>query len=185
MKKTNIGAIDHIVGFTIMAYFAGVFFSYTAGLIRQHDHKDCIHEHTKPTPTLINTTDTSQKVQVEVESIEPKPTIDSLVYAMIQVESRGNDSAYCAAEDAVGCLQIRPIMVEEVNRVCRILGIQKSYSLQDRWSRSESIQMLKIFAKFYHLEDFEEVARCWNGGPRGMDYASTEGYWNKVQNEMI
>jgi hypothetical protein len=133
------------------------------------------------TPTSIDTTDSVG----ESTAIIIPPPMDSLVYAMIQVESRGNDSAYCGAEDAVGCLQIRPIMVEEVNRVCRILGIQKSYSLEDRWSRSKSIEMLKIFARFYHLEDFEEVARCWNGGPSGMTYASTEGYWNKVQNEMI
>ena len=108
-----------------------------------------------------------------------------LIHAMIQVESRDNDSAYCAEEDAVGCLQIRPIMVNEVNRICKILGIKKAYSLEDRWSRSESISMLKIFVRFYDLKEFEEIARCWNGGPLGMDYASTEGYWNKVQNEMI
>ena len=132
-------------------------------------------------PTNIDTTDSVD----ESTAIIIPPPMDSLVYAMIQVESRDNDSAFCAAEDAVGCLQIRPIMVKEVNRICKILGIKKTYSLEDRWSRSESISMLKIFVRFYDLKEFEEIARCWNGGPRGMDYASTEGYWNKVQNEMI
>ena len=179
MKKTHIGAI---VGFTIIAYFAIALYGV---LIGQHDHENCIHDHSNPTPTLIDTTDTIQKVQVEVETIVPKPPMDSLVHAMIQVESKGNDSAFCAAESAVGCLQIRPIMIDEVNRICKILGIKKTYTLQDRWSRSESIQMLKIFVRFYDLKDFEEIARCWNGGPRGMDYASTEVYWDKVQNEMI
>jgi hypothetical protein len=179
MKKTHIGAV---VGFTIMAYFAIALYGVLVG---QHDHENCIHDDPNPTPTLIDTTDTLQKVQVEVEMIAPKPPMDSLVYAMIQVESRDNDSAYCAVEDAVGCLQIRPIMVEEVNRICKILGIKKAYSLEDRWSRSESVQMLKIFVRFYGLKEFEEIARCWNGGPHGMDYASTEGYWNKVQNELI
>ena len=112
-------------------------------------------------------------------------SVDSLIYAMIEVESRGDDSAYCASEEAVGCLQIRPIMVKEINRVSRRLGLKKTYTLHDRWSRPKSIQMLKIFARFYHLNDFEDIARCWNGGPRGMTYATTKGYWNKVQNEMI
>jgi len=180
MKKTHIGAI---VGFTIAAYFAITLYGV---LIRHYDHQNCDHDHSQPTPTKIDGTDTIQQVQVETTITTPKPPpMDSLVYAMIQVESRDNDSAYCAKEDAVGCLQIRPIMVDEVNRICQILGIKKTYSLQDRWSRSESIQMLKIFVRFYELKEFEEIARCWNGGPRGMDYASTEGYWNRVQNEMI
>ena len=32
--------------------------------------------------------------------------------------------------------------------------------------------------------DFEKIARCWNGGPRGMNKSSTCGYWVKVQNEL-
>jgi len=128
--------------------------------------------------------DTTKTVEQPTAVASPPP-IDSLVYAMIQVESRDNDSAYCAVEDAVGCLQIRPIMVREVNRICKILDIEETYTLQDRWTRSKSIEMLKIFARFYDLKEFEEVARCWNGGPSGMTYASTEGYWNRVQNEMI
>jgi len=31
------------------------------------------------------------------------------------------------------------------------------------------------------LTTAEEVARCWNGGPRGMSYTYTEPYWDKVQ----
>lgn len=147
----------------------------------------------KTKPSSITTTpieeeevlpDTIKTIEQPTAVVSPPP-IDSLVYAMIQVESRDNDSAYCAVEDAVGCLQIRPIMVREVNRICEILDIEETYTLQDRWTRSKSIEMLKIFARFYHLKEFEEVARCWNGGPSGMTYASTEGYWNRVQNEMI
>ena len=181
MKKSHIGAI---VGFTIMAYFVIALYGVLMG---QHDHENCIHDHTNPAQPKenIQTVDTTLTDQIDVKAVIPKPSVDSLVVAMIQVESRNNDSAYCQEEDAVGCLQIRPIMVEEVNRICKILGIKKHYSLEDRWSRSESIQMLKIFVKFYDLKEFEEIARCWNGGPRGMDYVSTEGYWSKVQNELI
>jgi hypothetical protein len=139
----------------------------------------------------------------QIDSVKNKITIDSvtigiieknfdelweerdLTNAMIQVESRGDDSAYCAKEEAVGCLQIRPIMLEEVNRILKRKGVEDRYALVDRWSREKSIEMLKVFTEYYKLNSSEEVARCWNGGPKGMTYASTKGYWNKVQNEMI
>tara|TARA_R100001163_G_C4933770_1_gene108591 strand:+ start:51 stop:584 length:534 start_codon:yes stop_codon:yes gene_type:complete len=177
MKKSHIGAI---VGFTIMSYFAIALYGVLA-------HHDCDHDHSDPIQPKenIQTVDTTVTNKVDVKAVAPKPSVDSLVYAMIQVESKGNDSAYCAVEKAVGCLQIRPIMVSEVNRICKLLGIKKTYTLQDRWSREKSIQMLKIFTKFYQLEDFEEIARCWNGGPSGMTYASTNIYWTKVQEELL
>jgi len=172
-----------IVPIVITSYFAIALYG------RMHEsspnqHEDCNHDHSNPIKTDEVLPDTV-KVVDQITIVTAPPSIDSLIYAMIQVESRDNDSAYCASEDAVGCLQIRPIMVKEVNRICKRLGIKKTYELQDRWSRSESIQMLKIFARFYKLNNLEDIARCWNGGPRGMTYASTKGYWNKVQNEMI
>ena len=53
---------------------------------------------------------------------------DPLIAAIIQVESGGDTLAYNAKEDAVGCLQIRPIMVREVNR---LVG-KDSFTLDDR-----------------------------------------------------
>ena len=55
-----------------------------------------------------------------------------LINAMIQVESEGDNSAYCAAEEAVGCLQIRPIMLREVNRILEICNKVDRYTLEDR-----------------------------------------------------
>ena len=56
--------------------------------------------------------------QIEVEVIEQP----DLVKALIQVESSGRDNAHNISEDAVGCLQIRPIMVREVNRILHKQG---------------------------------------------------------------
>ena len=28
------------------------------------------------------------------------------------------------------------------------------------------------------------MARCWNGGPRGINNPATVGYWEKVKNEI-
>jgi hypothetical protein len=106
---------------------------------------------------------------------------DQLVHAMINVESLGNDSAFCASEKAVGCLQIRPIMLREVNRLLRRSGSNKRFSLTDRWSRVKSIEIFDTWRSISHPNDSEEVvARCWNGGPRGWKKKATDRYWEKV-----
>ena len=80
----------------------------------------------------------------------------------------GNDSAFCASEKAVGCLQIRPIMLREVNRLLRKSGSDKRFSLADRWSREKSIEIFDTWRSISHPNDSDEVvARCWNGGPKG------------------
>ena len=108
-----------------------------------------------------------------------------LIEAMIWVESRGNDSAYCKKEEAVGCLQIRPIMVREVNRILKRTKSEKRYKLKDRFSRVKSIEMFMVWKNYHHPEGgFETIARNWNGGPRGYKNKRTEHYWDKVQLEL-
>ena len=107
-----------------------------------------------------------------------------LLSAIIHVESNNNDSAYRASEDAVGCLQIRKCMVDDINR---ILKRQKSYTrftYDDRWLRHKSIEMFNIYCNHYGLISAEEIARCWNGGPRGMNNPLTANYWRKVKENL-
>ena len=44
--------------------------------------------------------------------------------------------------------------------------------------------MFNIFCDYYGLTTAEEMARCWNGGPRGINNPATVGYWNKVKNRI-
>tara|TARA_R110002033_G_scaffold127299_1_gene168839 strand:- start:39 stop:572 length:534 start_codon:yes stop_codon:yes gene_type:complete len=107
-----------------------------------------------------------------------------LLSAIMFVESSYNDSAYHKGEDAVGCLQIRKCMVDDVNR---ILHRQKSdirFIYDDRWLRNKSIEMFDIYCKHYGLTTAEEIARCWNGGPQGMQNEMTARYWKKVKNQL-
>ena len=104
-----------------------------------------------------------------------------LLSAIMFVESSHNDSAYNSNEDAVGCLQIRQCMVNDVNRILRRQKSDLRFTYDDRWLRSKSIKMFDIYCKHYGLTTAEEIARCWNGGPRGMSYQSTSAYWKKVQ----
>lgn len=113
--------------------------------------------------------------------------LDTLILAMIEVESKGKDSAYNAKENAVGCLQIRPICVKDINRILEKKGDTTTYELSDRWSREKSIEMFMVIYSYYHEpynHSYEQIARCWNGGPHGDEYSGTIGYWNKVQTEL-
>ncbi len=143
-------------------------------------------------PYMIESVDTLDLTNVEVELVEPnfvKPTytldVEPLIEAMIWVESRGDDSAYCKREEAVGCLQIRPIMLRECNR---ILGIQKSeleYALEDRWSREKSIEIFHIVNSYHNKNNtYEAIARSWNGGPTWAQKSNTKKYWRKVNRQL-
>ena len=119
--------------------------------------------------------------------IAPKP-IDDLINALIYVESRGIDSAIGdkhLGEPSVGVLQIRPIMVREVNRILKIQGKIKRFKLKDRFDRQESIRMFMVWKSYHHPDDnIEKIARNWNGGPRGYRYDRTLPYWVKVQKQL-
>ena len=105
---------------------------------------------------------------------------DPLIAAIIQVESGGDTLAYNSKEDAVGCLQIRPIMVREVNR---LVG-KDSFTLYDRWSKVKSIQMFNVIRSHTNNPTDEKLARNWNGGYTGHKKQSTIKYWQKVRNKI-
>ncbi len=109
------------------------------------------------------------------EIIAKKDT--KLVDAIMYVESRGDSMAYNKREDAVGVLQIRPIMLREVNR---LLGYDK-YTLKDRWSKAKSIEMFEVIRGHTTNPTDEKLARNWNGGWNGYKKQSTLKYWNKVK----
>ena len=122
--------------------------------------------------------------QVEIWDHNVEKNTTHLLSAIMFVESSNNDSAYHKGEDAVGCLQIRQCMVDDVNRILRRQKSTKRYSYHDRWLRYKSIEMFDVYCKHYGLTTAEEIARCWNGGPRGMQNEMTAGYWEKVKNKL-
>jgi len=153
------------------------------------------------TPLFISTqslevTESCYEERIEQPIVELKPkdvqvviSEQDLVSALILVESRGNDSAigdrHLVGEEAVGALQIRPVMVREVNRILKIQKSDKRYKLKDRFNREKTLEMFYIWKNYHHKDsDFETIARNWNGGPRGYKRSSTLRYWKKVQKEL-
>ena len=107
-----------------------------------------------------------------------------ILSAIISVESSNNDSAHAKNEDAVGCLQIRRTMVDDINRILRMKKASIRFKYDDRWNRYKSIKMFEIYCKHYKLTTYEQIARCWNGGPNGLNNPATMVYWEKVQNKI-
>tara|TARA_R110000823_G_scaffold10294_7_gene35563 strand:- start:116 stop:667 length:552 start_codon:yes stop_codon:yes gene_type:complete len=142
---------------------------------------DSLQSHIDSLYRIIYTIDT---VEVIEEDGIRWYTLDTLLSAIMFIESSYNDSAYHAGEDAVGCLQIRKCMVDDVNRILKRQKLTLSFTYNDRWSRDKSTQMFEIYCKHYNLTTNEEVARCWNGGPRGINNPATVGYWNKVKDKI-
>ena len=101
---------------------------------------------------------------------------NNLIDAIIYVESRGDTNAHNISEDAVGCLQIRPIMVREVNRLLAKNDIPKVYTLEDRWNKQKSIEMFNVIKYNTNNPTNEKLARNWNGGWNGYKKQSTLKY---------
>jgi hypothetical protein len=145
-------------------------------------------------------TDSKEEKKVEIIELESKPIqpivveeiqipkVDDLINALIMVESSGNDSAVGdthLGEPSIGVLQIRPIMVREVNRILKLKGTKHRYKMNDRWDREKSIEMFLIWKEFHHSDsDYEEIARSWNGGTKGPKNPRTYNYWKKVENQL-
>ena len=120
----------------------------------------------------------NEKPKQQIIQQNKKPLVD----ALILVESAGNPKAFNKKENAVGCLQIRPVMVREVNRILRKQKSERRFTKEDRWDCGLSKEMFYIWVNYHHqVSNDEMIARNWNGGTRGYKKQSTEYYWHKVK----
>ena len=117
---------------------------------------------------------------------------DVLYSSIVWVESKGNANAK-SKDGSVGIIQIKPVMVKEVNRICKIQGLDKKFTLADRKNPEKSAEMFWIYQEFYNpdinkdslsKEDMEIMARKWNGGPNGHKKKATKKYWRKVSKRL-
>lgn len=113
---------------------------------------------------------------------------DVLYSSIVWVESKGNPTAK-SKDGSVGIIQIKPVMVKEINRICKTIGLQRKFTLSDRMNPKKSEEMFWIYQKFYNpnvnwdslsTKDISLLARKWNGGPNGDKKRATHKYWKKV-----
>ncbi len=111
---------------------------------------------------------------------EKKVNYNRLITAIGTVESKMNDKAINGIY--VGFLQISPTIVKDCNRINKINGNPKRYSLQDRYNRKKSIEMFHIIQNFYNKHrDFHYAILLWNEGCSAMNKPKRKTrYYNKV-----
>lgn len=115
----------------------------------------------------------------------------TLVEALIQVESQGNDNAIGdkhLEDKAYGCLQIRKPCVSDVNKIFgtnytadQMLG-NRQLSL---WVFNKYMELYANVRKLGRPVTDEDRARIWNGGPTGYKRDSTIPYWEKVEKLLL
>ena len=137
-----------------------------------------------PNATIENNYDTYYSIEYD-----NTPIIDSLLQSIIKVESNGDSLAIGdkhMSTPSVGLLQIRRVMVDEINRILKERNDTIRYKYRDRWSASKSIEMYYIWKDYHHKNSSAEtIARNWNGGTYGYKKISTIKYWAKVKSKMI
>jgi hypothetical protein len=96
-----------------------------------------------------------------------------LLNAIIQVESKGNPNVINWKENALGLLQIRPVMLNEVNRILKEQGKNERYTHRDCLDSTKSIQMYWIVQNYWNpANELKRGAIVWNGkSKRNLYYA--------------
>ena len=91
--------------------------------------------------------------------------MERLFSAFVYVESRGRDNAVGDNGNAVGCIQMWPIMVDEVNRLAKT-----AYTYSDRLNRSKCKEMFELLMKYKKVKTLDQAIRVWNPGSSGKAY---------------
>lgn len=108
------------------------------------------------------------------------PLPAKFIAAEIQVESTGRDDAIGDDGKAIGCLQ--------VHKAChKDSGITGDYT--NCFNRAYSVKVMTGYLNRYcpkaiRANDFETMARVWNGGGNGPNNPRTIPYWRKVKAAM-
>ncbi len=123
---------------------------------------------------------TKENKKTERSAFDWTPVIN----AIISVESEGNARAVDKSGKSCGIMQITPILVKECNRILKLRGSSRRYTMDDRFSPDKSKEMFLLYQSFYNPHNnVEQAIRSWNGG---MNYSkrATQKYYERVMRRM-
>lgn len=105
-----------------------------------------------------------------------------LITAIGTVESKLNDKTVNGVH--AGFLQISKVTVAECNRINKLKGVSKRYTLQDRFNHQKSIEIFYTIQGFYNPSgDLHYGILLWNEGCSAMKKPKRKtSYYNKVMN---
>jgi len=107
-----------------------------------------------------------------------------VISAIIEVESEGNARAVDKSGKSCGIMQITPVLVKDCNRILKLRGSSRQYTMGDRFNAEKSKEMFLLYQSFYNPKNsVEQAIRSWNGG---MNYTrkGTQRYFEKVMSKM-
>ena len=91
---------------------------------------------------------------------------DSIIDAVIQVESKGDPKAYNKNGDCVGILQITKGVVRQCNIWLKAEKKEKRFTFNDRWDVEKSKEMFIMYQEHYNkTKSAERAFKIWNCGP--------------------
>jgi hypothetical protein len=105
---------------------------------------------------------------------DPIEPYTGLIHAIGMVETKGDTLAYNPVEQAVGVFQIRPVRLKDYNK--RTGG---RYIMKDLYNYKISEKIFLYYASKASPNDFERIARNWNGSG-----IKTYYYWAQVQKQL-
>lgn len=112
-----------------------------------------------------------------IKASEERERKERIIKAISKVESEYNPLAHNKKEDARGLLQIRKIMVKEIN-----LYTPYSLSHKDCWDSIVSIEAFTAYQDQFNPDwEPEKAAKLWNGGRSGENKPQTQQYWERVK----
>ena len=100
----------------------------------------------------------------EIFILQPEPIkqFDNILYTFKMVES-SNREKVVNPSGATGILQIMPIMIKEVNRICKKLKNPMRFTLADRFDLPKSVQIWYIVQNYYNAGyDLKKACKVWN-----------------------
>ena len=97
-----------------------------------------------------------------------------LINAIGMVETKWDTLAYNPVEQAVGVFQIRPIRLKDYNK-----RTGNKYRMKDLYDYKVSERIFLYYASKAGPNDFERIARNWNGSGIRTYY-----YWAQVQKHL-
>jgi soluble lytic murein transglycosylase-like protein len=121
---------------------------------------------------------------------EASVTITDVIYAIEEVESNRNPYAINKQENALGCLQIRPIMIADYNR---ITGEDLAHDIAYNRSMAYIIAstIFNHYIKGIENPNAKHLAFIWNGGgsawkrvdkpQKDRKQKMLDSYWEKVR----
>ena len=89
--------------------------------------------------------DSGYSDNIDYHRVENLSDWELFTLALIDVESNGDSLAVGHTND-LGILQLTPIYVEDVNRICG----EERYTLENRKSKAKSLEMFEIMQEYYN-----------------------------------